>query len=205
MNVAAIVLTLNEKPRIEECLKHLKPHVDFLLVLDGGSTDGTIEIGKQYTDRIEVKPFSNSFGEERNHAQSLLPFWCEWALHADVDEIFPEEFLKRMKEIIAKSDAVSFRFPRISLVTEEEARNLPKSRLTNTPYGLAKDYPDRQVRLVKVTEVEWKGKTHEVPYSILKDKPIVEVSCITFGEDPKYPTYTIIHLPRRTDEVRPWW
>jgi len=226
MNVAAIVLTLNEKPRIEECLSHLKPYVDFLVVLDGNSTDGTIEMAQKYADEVEVKPFSGSFADERNYAMSLIPFWCDYVLFCDADERFPEDFLKNMKGIIERKNADSYRFPRISLVTEEEVKTLDPSRLTNSPHGLCKDYPDRQVRLIKRNAVAWKGKTDEVPYALdesttldeyeflgechrtrklVLGRSIDQVSCITFGEEPIFPTYTIIHLPRRKDIKREWW
>jgi len=225
-SIAAIVLTLNEKPRIEECLKHLKPYVDYLLVLDGASPDGTIEIAQQYADKVEVKPFSGNFGDERNYAMSLVPFWCDYILFCDADERFPEEFLKNMKDIIEKKNADSYRFPRISLVTEEEAKTLASSRLSNSPHGMCKDYPDRQVRLIRRNAVAWKGGTDEVPYALTESttldefefmgerrrtrklvlgKSIDQVSCVTFGEESIFPTYTIVHLPRRTDIKREWW
>lgn len=203
MSVATIVLTKNEGVRVAECLKRLRPYVDYVLLVDD-SDDRTIDFAKPYADKILVRRFSGSFAEERNHAQEHVPFWCEWVLHVDCDEVFPEDFLKRMKEIIANGDAESFKFPRINVVTEE-AKTLDKSRLSVVQGYLCKDYPDRQVKLMRKDAVVWKGKIHEVPYSITHNKPIDHVSCFTFGEDPKYPTYTIIHLPRRPDQKRPWW
>ena len=41
--VACIVLIKDEEPRIKECLERLRPYVDYILVLDNGSTDRTIE------------------------------------------------------------------------------------------------------------------------------------------------------------------
>jgi len=209
MSVAAIVLTKNEQDRVAECLKRLKPYVDYILVVDN-STDRTIDFAKPYADKILVKLFSGDFGEERNHAHEHVPFWHEWVLHVDCDEIFPEDFLKQMKQIIAEnSDVDSFRFPRFSLTTPEEVEALKNSgRLSTSPHGICKDYPDFQVRLMKKNAVVWKGKTHEVPYSIVEDKPIDQVSCLTFGEVPTYPKYTIIHLPRRhtiIQQKREWW
>jgi len=206
VQVAGIVLTLNEEPRIEECLKHLKPHVDYLLVLDGGSTDKTIEIAQQYADKVEAKPFSGSFADERNYAVSLVPFWCDYVLFCDADERFPEEFLKNMKEIIERKNADSYRFPRVSLVTEEEAKTLAPSRLSNSQYGMCKDYPDRQIRLIRRNAVAWEGRIDEIPYTLTGSaQPVDRVSCITFGEESIFPTYTIIHLPRRRDIKREWW
>lgn len=176
--VSAIVLTKNEESRIADCLGLLKPYVDHILVLDGCSEDLTVEVARYYTDLIKVKPFSGSFAEERNYAQSLAP--SEWVLHVDADEIFNGVFLDKIKKIISNHKVDSFRFPRI---------NLPDK----------KDFPDYQVRLMKKDKVVWKRSLHEIPYSTNDDKPIDQVSVVTLDQ------YPIIHLKRREDEKREWW
>jgi len=88
MKVACVILTKDEEPRIEDCLKHIRPYVDYILVLDGESTDRTVEIAKKYADKVVVKPFSGSFAEERNYAQTLIPKDFGWILWVDADELF---------------------------------------------------------------------------------------------------------------------
>lgn len=180
LKVCAIVLTKNEEPRIANCLKQLRPYVDYIVVVDGESKDRTVEIAEYYADRVHVKKFSGSFAEERNYAHGLVPVKFTWVLHIDVDEIFNVTFLGRIKDIILKHRVDSFRFPRI---------NLPDR----------KNYPDYQVRLLKKDKVVWKRKLHEIPYSVNEDKPIDQVSVVTLGE------YPIIHLKRRNDIKREWW
>jgi len=195
MKVASIILTLNEEPRIEECLKHIRPHVDYILVLDGGSTDGTIDIATKYADKVLTRPFSGSFAEEKNYARSLIPKDCTWILWLDADERFDAGFLKNIKVHIkvtenADTPAVCFRFARVNL-----------------PDG--KNYPDYQVRLFRNShDIEWIGETHEVPYLKTLNIPLDQadygirdqrLGVVTVN---KYP---ILHLPRRTDVRRKWW
>lgn len=181
IKVASITLTLNEEARIEECLKHLRPYVDYIYVLDGWSEDRTVDIAKKYADFVEVKSFSGSFAEERNYAESRIPLGYEWVLHCDADERFDERFLKNMKLIIAKNlNVLAFRFPRNN-------------------YGLKLNWPDYQVRLLRRNMCVWKRGLHEIPFTVAEDRPVDEVSCETLDD------YPIIHLPRRKEIKREWW
>ncbi|GAG97731.1 unnamed protein product, partial [marine sediment metagenome] len=78
LKVGCIFLTLNEETDVEQCLKQFRPYVDYLFVLDGGSTDKTVEIAKRIADEVKVKPFSGKFCDEKNYAWSLLPKDCDW-------------------------------------------------------------------------------------------------------------------------------
>lgn len=181
VKIAAVVLTLNEAPRIEACLKQLRPYLNYILVLDGFSTDNTAELAQKYADWVVLWKPSSSFAKDRNYALSLVSREYEWVLFVDVDEEWNQEFLANMRGIIAKHDVLSFRFPRINLPDE-------------------KDFPDFQVRLFKNNgSIEWRGDLHEVPYLKWADKPLGDVSVATLAE------YPIVHLERRKGLERSWW
>jgi len=193
VKVACVILTLNEEPRIEECLKHVRKHVDFLLVLDGGSTDRTVEIAEKYADKVVVKEFSGSFAEEKNYARTLIPKDHLWILWVDADERFDKGFLENMKaqiEEAEKGHIVCFRFPRINL-----------------PDG--KDYPDYQVRLFRNSrDILWRGDVHEVPYFVKEDVRIDQLDSEERRRKMGVATmdwFPILHLPRRKDVKRWWW
>jgi len=193
MKVACVVLTLNEEPRIGECLKHLRPYVDYLLVLDGDSSDKTVEIATEHADLVEVRPFSGSFAEEKNYARTLVPKDCGWILWCDADERFDNGFLRNIKENLEDAEErhqACFRFPRINL-----------------PDG--KNWPDYQVRLIRNSrDIEWSGKVHEVPYYKPEDIPLDELDQEERERKLGVSTaqgYPILHLPRREDERREWW
>lgn len=193
IKVACIILTKNEEPRVEECLKHLRPYIGYILILDGESTDKTAEIAQKYADKVVVKPFSGSFAEEKNYARNLVPKDCSWILWADADEKFDLGLLRAIKEHLKYAEengAACWRFPRCNL-----------------PDG--KGWPDYQVRLIKNSrDIEWRGKTHEVPYLKTEGMPLDQLDneerrrrlfVITADRFP------IVHLPRREDERREWW
>lgn len=191
--VASITLTLNEEPRIKQCLQHIRDHVDWILVVDGESTDRTVEIAEQYADKVVVRKFSGSFAEGKNYARTLIPEGYEWVLWVDGDERFDPGFLRNMKELLSTAEEMGsacFRFPRCNL-----------------PHG--KDYPDYQIRLFPNSQdIQWRKEVHEVPVYVPEDKPLSRMD--EGGREAIIPVltvdgYPIIHLPRREDLEREWW
>lgn len=193
VKVCAIVITLDEEPRIVDCLKHLRPHVDHIVVVDSGSSDRTVEIAKKYADRVEVKPKFTRQDERYNHAKSLVPKDCGWILWVDADERFDLGFLRYIRqnvELAEKQGAGCFRFPRI---------NLPDS----------KDFPDYQVRLFRNSrDITIRGHPDPIVFLELLGMPLdqadrdeMEEKLYVFTVD----AYPMIHLPRREDIRREWW
>lgn len=80
----------NQIETIERCLSHVKPLLDELdaelVVIDTGSTDGTVDVCKSYGARIVVYPWCDNMSAVRNagiyHAKG------EWYLSIDDDEWF---------------------------------------------------------------------------------------------------------------------
>lgn len=193
IKIAVIMLALNEEARIDAALKQFRPYVDYILVLDGESTDRTVEIARKIADRVEIHKFSGSFAEEKNYARTLVPKECSWILWADADEVWDEGFLANLLDALEhanKDHAACFRFARI---------NLPG----------AINYPDYQARLfLNSRDILWKGDLHEIPYLTKENIPLdraddlkrqKRLGVCTINE------YPIIHLQRRKDLSRIWW
>ena len=50
-----LVLTHNEAPRLARCLESLRAVCDELLVVDSGSTDGTVEVAREHGAEVHVR------------------------------------------------------------------------------------------------------------------------------------------------------
>jgi glycosyltransferase involved in cell wall biosynthesis len=91
-------MTYNEKDKIKDCLESVK-WADEIVVMDSFSTDGTVEICKQYNAKIVQKEFCG-FGKLRNIALDNCS--NDWILSIDADERctdeLKEEVLRKLKD-----------------------------------------------------------------------------------------------------------
>ena len=67
--LSVVILTKNEEARIKNCLESIK-WVDEIVVVDGLSTDATVDICKKYGAKIVSHKFEGDFGEERTRVHS---------------------------------------------------------------------------------------------------------------------------------------
>lgn len=94
MRVVALLAVRNEEHYMERCLRHLYEQGIETCLIDNGSTDRTLEIARDYTNkgvfRIEKLPFNGVYEWER-----ILMYKCQlaqeidadWFIHHDADEI----------------------------------------------------------------------------------------------------------------------
>ncbi len=101
--LSVLFLTYNEEKNIADGLSSVAGWTDEIFVVDSGSTDGTIDIVKRYTDKLYHHPFE-SWGQQINWALDNLPFSNEWILRLDADEyVLPE----LRDELLAKLPCLS--------------------------------------------------------------------------------------------------
>lgn len=85
--ISCFLIVCNEVDRIEASIKPLAGWVDQLIVLDSGSTDGTVEIAEKYADKVYQTDWPG-YGPQRNRALG----YCEhdWVMNIDADEVVTE-------------------------------------------------------------------------------------------------------------------
>lgn len=92
----------NQIDTIDRCLSHIKPLLDQLdaelLVIDTGSTDGTVEVCKKYGARVIAHPWGGNMSAARN--EGVYHAKGEWYLSIDDDEWFEdvEDILRFFRE-----------------------------------------------------------------------------------------------------------
>lgn len=86
------MIVRDEARSLGALLQQVRPHVDEIVVVDTGSTDATVEIARQYADRVETFTACNDaeghiadFSAARNHALSLCSH--DWLLWLDGDDL----------------------------------------------------------------------------------------------------------------------
>jgi glycosyltransferase involved in cell wall biosynthesis len=84
-----VVLTFNSATVIEATIRAaltVSPHV---LVVDSGSTDGTVELATKLGCRVTHRSFKN-YSDQRNWAIANVGEGFAWQLHIDADEILDD-------------------------------------------------------------------------------------------------------------------
>lgn len=111
LKLSVYVMTYNEETKIKDCLESVK-WADEIVVMDSFSTDKTLEICRQYTDKIIQKEFVG-FGKLRNMALDKCTH--KWVLSVDADERVTDELKNEILEKLAKDpEADAYFVPRKS-------------------------------------------------------------------------------------------
>ena len=108
--ISVILITKNEAALIRQALDSVA-WADEIVVVDSGSTDGTVEICREYTDKVFVTDWPG-FGTQKNRALDLAT--CDWVLSIDADEQVTPELAQEIRTTIAAARAEGYRLPRLS-------------------------------------------------------------------------------------------
>jgi len=103
------ILTYNSDKYLDQILCQIKSIGDDIIILDGGSTDGTKKIAMSHNVRFEFRPFDN-FKDQRNYASTISK--NDFVLAIDADEIPSDELINEiqaLKQAGFKNDAYSIR------------------------------------------------------------------------------------------------
>ena len=109
-SISVIVITYNEEPHIDSCLRSVS-WVDEIVVVDCGSSDRTVEICKGHE---KVRLFHvDRHGSGQQKQQALDQAVSEWVLNLDADERLSESLqsdIRRLLETRAPFDG--YQIPR---------------------------------------------------------------------------------------------
>ena len=94
--LSIVVIAKNEENRIRECLESAK-WADEIVVLDDESTDGTVEIAKEFGASVYYRKMDIE-GKHRNYAYSLAK--NEWVLSIDCDERITPELKDEIEKLL---------------------------------------------------------------------------------------------------------
>jgi glycosyltransferase involved in cell wall biosynthesis len=144
--ISATFITFNEGARLEEALQSVS-WADEIIVVDSGSTDGTIEIARRLATRVETRGWPG-YAAQKNHAASLCAH--DWILSLDADE--------RVSHALADS----LRTWRQSDPPEAGYRVARVSRYLGRWIRTTDWYPDWQLRLYDRRRGAWHAaRVHE--------------------------------------------
>lgn len=97
ITISLCMIVKNEEELLARCLDCVKDIVDEINIVDTGSTDRTVEIAKQYTDRVFFFEWIGNFAAARN--ESFKYATKEYILYLDADDVILEEDRRKLKEL----------------------------------------------------------------------------------------------------------
>ena len=103
--LSVIIIAKNEEANIRRCLDSVR-FADEIIVLDSGSTDDTVAIAKQYTDKVYMTDWQG-YGVQKQRA--LAKATGEWVLNLDADESVSLELGQAIQNAIASNEADAYR------------------------------------------------------------------------------------------------
>jgi glycosyltransferase involved in cell wall biosynthesis len=132
-SLAVVVITLDEEERLRRCLESAA-WADEIVVVDAGSGDKTIQVAREFTDRVVVRPWPG-FAAQKNFALDQAS--ADWVLSLDADEEVSPELRAEIEAVLAAAGpADGYAVPRRNVFLGQWIRH----------GGL---YPDWQVRLFR--------------------------------------------------------
>lgn len=99
--ISVAMATFNEETNIKRCLDAVADFVDEIVIVDGQSTDSTVQISKKYSNvRIISTPNLPMF--HINKQMAIDACKSEWILQLDTDEVVTDELKNEIIETINK-------------------------------------------------------------------------------------------------------
>lgn len=146
-DISAIVITKNEDKMLKGCLSCLGFCAEIIIV-DSGSTDKTLAIGKKFGAKI-CQEKTNNFARKRNLGAEKAQ--GRWLFYLDADERLGKKLQAEIQQAVAGSRYSAFKLPRLNLFFGKA--------LAHGGW-----YPDWRTSLIKKEKlVEWFGIIHESP------------------------------------------
>lgn len=111
MRLSVILITHNEAARLCAVLEAVA-WADEIVVVDSGSTDGTPDIARAFTDKVVVTADWPGFGPQKNRALDLAT--SDWVLSLDADERVTPALAQEIRATLAQPSADVYALPRLS-------------------------------------------------------------------------------------------
>lgn len=147
--ISAFIVCCNEERQIRRCLESIS-WCDEIIVIDSGSTDATVEICRQFTDKILHRDWTG-YVEQKRYA--LEHCTSEWVLNVDADEEVSPELRDELLGLLTTD-----------IATSENSKGRINGYLVNrVVYFLERWwrkggwYPEYRLRVCRRSKTTWGG------------------------------------------------
>lgn len=110
MNLSVVLAVFNEEDVLAACLESIQDIADEIIIVDGGSTDKTIEIAKSFDAYVFVTDNPPIFHINKQKAVDKAK--GEWIFQLDADEVVPEVLKQEIRRVLTGSECHGYYVPR---------------------------------------------------------------------------------------------
>jgi len=156
VELSVVIITFNEERNIARCLASVKEVADEVVVVDSGSTDGTVRIAKEHGALVTHRAWTN-YSAQKNFANDLAA--SRYILSLDADEALSEE----LRNAILQEKRTGF----------QGAYSM--ARLTNYCGTWVRHggwYPDIKLRVFPLGRARWVGEHVHETLELVGDMPV---------------------------------
>lgn len=104
-SLSVVMIVKDEENTLARCLKSVESVGDELVIVDTGSTDGTVEIARHFTRKLYFHSWEDDFSKARNQALSYCT--CSWCLQIDADEELVSDDIPLLRETLKQLHPIS--------------------------------------------------------------------------------------------------
>lgn len=104
MTLTVVILTKNEARHIRRAIESVAAVADQILVVDSGSTDGTVALAEELGAKVIHNPWRN-YATQFNFALDHLSDGTDWVLRLDADEIVSPELAEEISARLGGLDS----------------------------------------------------------------------------------------------------
>ena len=143
--ISAVIITLNAARQLEACIESVR-FADEIVIVDSGSTDGTLEIARRHGARTFHRAF-DGFGPQKQYAVSQALH--DWTLCIDADERISPQLRDAIEREFVDPEYMAYAFPR-------------RNRFLGRWLRHGEGYPDLSLRLFDRRQARWSDdQVHE--------------------------------------------
>jgi glycosyltransferase involved in cell wall biosynthesis len=191
VTIGLAIIAQNEAVHIPAAIAQFYPVVHDIVVVDGGSTDNTVEWSQRMGARVVNRPFKNDFADQKNFAMEQLD--TDWIYLHDPDERLEPPLIEILPYLVTKAGQVFLHEAGILPSREEVFDCFGIARKNFIDGLLVEPYPDYQYRLF-TRNCRYKGAVHE---EIINFEYRTEIDCDRDSkEDPS--RFNILHYKSST-------
>lgn len=108
--ISVVLATFNEEKNLRDCLESVKDVADEIVIVDGTSTDKTVDIAKEFGAKVLVTDNPPIFHINKQKAIDMAT--KDWVLQLDADERVDQKLAEEIKEKIKDKDYNGYWIPR---------------------------------------------------------------------------------------------